>query len=67
MPTLVAIIIFAYFAALILLIIAGLFLLFKYDTVVIFPTNIVFQLGDQFEDNENLLVEENEKTLSDND
>tara|TARA_R110000765_G_scaffold12533_5_gene38601 strand:- start:526 stop:678 length:153 start_codon:yes stop_codon:yes gene_type:complete len=50
MPGLVAIIIFAYFAALILLIIAGLFLLFKYS-----------------EDNENLLVEESEKTLSDND
>tara|TARA_R110002020_G_scaffold321842_1_gene537690 strand:+ start:16 stop:150 length:135 start_codon:yes stop_codon:yes gene_type:complete len=31
MPTFAAIIIFAYFAALILLIIAGLFLLFKYS------------------------------------
>ena len=50
MPTLVALIIFSYFAALIILVIAGLFLFFKYS-----------------EYNVNLLVEEHEKTLSDND
>ena len=56
MPTLVAIIIFSYFAALILLVVAGLFLLFKYDTM----------LGIKSEYNVNLQVEENEETLSHN-
>ena len=50
MPTFVSIIIFSYFAALIILVVAGLFLIFKYS-----------------EYNVNLLVEEHEKTLSNND
>ena len=50
MPTFAAIIIFSYLFAVMLLVIAGLFLIFKYS-----------------EYNVNLLVEEHEKTLSNND
>tara|TARA_R100000656_G_scaffold91823_1_gene66628 strand:- start:810 stop:968 length:159 start_codon:yes stop_codon:yes gene_type:complete len=50
MPTFVSIIIFSYFAALIILVIAGLFLIFKYDAM----------LGIKSEYNVNLLVEEEE-------
>ena len=57
MPTLVVLIIFSYLCAVILLVVAGLFLIFKYEAV----------LGIKLEYNENLLVEESEKTLSDND
>ena len=57
MPTLVTLIIFSYLCAVIILVIAGLFLIFKYEAV----------LGIKSEYNENLLVEESEKTLSYND
>jgi hypothetical protein len=57
MPTLVVLIIFSYLCAVILLVVAGLFLIFKYEAV----------LGIKLEYNENLLVEESEKTLSYND
>jgi len=50
MPTLVALIIFSYFTALIILVIAGLFLIFKYDAM----------LGIKSDYNVNLLVEEEE-------
>ena len=48
MPTFAAIIIFSYLFAVMLLVVAGLFLLFKYNTV----------LGIQSEYNEDLLVED---------
>jgi len=57
MPTLVVLIIFSYLCAVIILVVAGLFLIFKYEAV----------LGIKLEYNENLLVEESEKTLSYND
>ena len=57
MPTFVSIIIFSYLFAVILLVVAGLFLLFKYDAM----------LGIKSDYNVNLQVEESEKTLSYND
>jgi len=50
MPTLVTLIIFSYLCAVIILVVVGLFLIFKYNTV----------LGIKLEYNENLLVEEND-------
>ena len=45
MPTFVSIIIFSYFAALILLVVAGLFLLFKYSE---YNVNLPVEENDHF-------------------